>query len=75
MLSICKIETHLRCTDLRRVQDGEQVFSDEQSSGEVQEADHPGDTEQGAEQSSPLDSFPANSIKTVKLCDDLITVY
>ena len=69
------METRLRCTDLRRVQDSEQVFGDEQSSGEVQEANHPGDTEQGAEQSSTLGSFPANSIKTVNLCDDLTTVY
>ena len=69
------METRLRCTDLRRVQDGEKVFGDEQSSGEVQEADHPGDTEQGAEQSSTLGSFPASSIKTVNLCDDFIMVY
>ena len=69
------METRLRCTDLRRVQDGEQVFGDEQSSGEVQEADHPGDTEHGAEQSSTLGSFPANSITTVNLCDDFTMVY
>ena len=66
--SICKMETRLGCTDLRRVQDGEQVLCDEQSSGEVQEANHPGDTEQGAEQSGILGRFPANSIKTLN-CD------
>ena len=60
--SICKMETRLGCTDLRRVQDGEQVIGDEQSSGEVQEANHPGNTEQGAEQSGILGRFPANSI-------------
>ena len=67
--SICKMETRLGCTDLRRVQDGEQVIGDEQSSGEVQEANHPSDTEQGAEQSGILGRFPANSIKTFNLCD------
>ena len=46
---------------LHGVQDGEQVFSDQQSAGEIQEAHHPRHAEQRAQQNCCLGSFPTGT--------------